>query len=253
MVDKNSRVALVTGAAQGIGAAIAQRLTSDGAHVVLADMNQELVVETAARLCVDGAQASAVVCDVTKASDVEEAVAQTVRKYGRLDILVNNAGVTRDNLIHRMTDDDWNLVIDTHLKGSFLATRAAQRHMVSQRYGKIIFISSRAALGNRGQTNYSAAKAGMQGMTRTLAIELGPFGINVNAIAPGHIDTEMTRAVARRTKTDYEDMVKKSIDANAIKRVGVPTDIANAVSFLSSDESSYITGQIVYVAGRPTV
>jgi 3-oxoacyl-[acyl-carrier protein] reductase len=176
-----------------------------------------------------------------------------VAEFGSVDILVNNAGLTRDNLIHKMTDDDWNTVIDTHLKGSFYAVRAAQTHMVKKRFGKIVFISSRAALGNRGQTNYSAAKAGMQGMTRTLAMELGPFGINVNAIAPGHIDTGMTRATAERMQIDYSAMIDATIAMNSIKRVGVPDDIANVTSFLVSEDSSYMTGQILYVAGRPTI
>jgi 3-oxoacyl-[acyl-carrier protein] reductase len=161
--------------------------------------------------------------------------------------------MTRDNLLFKMSDDDWDIVIDTHLKGSFLCSRAAQKYMVQQKYGKIVMVSSRAALGNRGQTNYSAAKAGMQGMVRTMSMELGPLGINVNAVAPGFIETDMTRSISEKTGFFYEEVKQNAIKANAIKRVGTPEDIANTIAFLSSDQAEYITGQVIYVAGRPTI
>ncbi|MGW6458299.1 3-oxoacyl-ACP reductase FabG [Streptomyces sp. NPDC055078] len=252
-MSQENRIALVTGAGQGIGAAIAHRMSRECAGVVVADINEAAAKVTVDAIASAGGRAIAVACDVSNREQVEAMVERAVSELGSVDVLVNNAGVTRDNLVHKMTDDDWDLVIDTHLKGSFYCVRAAQRLMVEQRYGKIVFISSRAALGNRGQTNYSAAKAGMQGMTRTLALELGPFGINVNAIAPGHVETEMVRAVAKRTGLDYEAMKERSISVNAIKRVGQPEDIANVTAFLASEESSYITGQILYVTGRPTI
>lgn len=244
------KTAAVTGAAQGIGAAIARKLAEEGANVALLDVNA-----AAARGAADaiGASALALTCDVAQRAQVEAALAATAERFGRLDILVCNAGVTRDNLIYKMTDEDWDVVIDTHLKGSFYCCRAAQTYMVKQRYGKIVLMSSRAALGNRGQVNYAAAKAGLQGMARVLAMELGPFGINVNAVAPGHIDTAMTRALAVRQGISYEELQEAAIKVNSIKRVGVPLDIANTVAFLASDESSYLTGQVLWVAGRPTV
>jgi 3-oxoacyl-[acyl-carrier protein] reductase len=253
VADLTAKVALVTGSARGIGAAIATRLARDGASVVVADLDLDDAQRAARTIADEGHSAVGVACDVTDASAVEAATDRAVDEFGSIDILVNNAGVTRDNLIHKMTDSDWDLVLNTHLKGSFYAVRAAQRHMVKQRSGKIVFISSRSALGNRGQTNYSAAKAGMQGMTRTLAIELGPFGINVNAIAPGFVETAMTRATAERMGIDFSVMIEEAVAINSIKRVGVPEDIANVAAFLVSEDASYMTGQILYVAGRPTV
>lgn len=253
MSTLNGRVAVVTGAAQGIGQAILERFAREGAAVVGLDRNEDALADAVEKVTSAGGRALAFPCDVTSRDQVEAAMAQAEGEFGSLDILVNNAGVTRDALLHKMTDEEFDTVIGIHLKGSFLCTQVAQRYMVQRRYGKIVMLSSRAALGNRGQTNYSAAKAGLQGMTRTLAMELGPFGINVNAIAPGHIETAMTRAVAERVGLSYEDLKEKTIAQNAIKRVGRPEDIANLAAFLVSDESSFITGQTVYVAGRPTV
>src|SRR2546423_3670455 len=193
----------------------------------------------------------AVASGVTQREQVEEMVARAVRELGRLDVLVCCAGIIRDNLLFKMTDDDWDLVIDTHLKGTFLCTRAAQKAMVVQKYGKMVFLSSTSALGNRGQTNYSTAKAGLQGMARTLAIELGRYGVTVNAIAPGFIDTEMTRAVAIRLGRDPEEWKEERAREIPVRRAGVPRDIANLVAFLCSDEASFISGQVIYVAGGP--
>lgn len=244
------KTAVVTGAAQGIGQAIAQRLLNEGARVALLDRDRATLEDTVERL---GGNALAIPCDVSDRDQVEGAMQQANDHFGALDVLVCNAGLTRDNLIHKMSDDDWDAVIDTHLKGSFLCCRAAQAYMVRQRYGKIVLMSSRAALGNRGQTNYAAAKAGLQGMCRVLAMELGPFNINVNAIAPGHIETDMTRAVATRLGIRYQQLQEKSIESNAIKRVGKPEDIAATAAFLGADEAGFITGQVIWVAGRPTV
>jgi len=186
---------------------------------------------------------------VSDTESVEAAVARVVSELGGIHVLVNNAGITRDNLLFKMTDEDWDLVMGVHLRGAFLMTRAAQRHFVEQRYGKILNLSSTSALGNRGQANYSAAKMGIQGFTRTLGIELGPFGINANAIAPGFIATEMTDATARRLGMEPEELRRMTAEANPVRRVGAPADIAAAAAFLCSDEASYITGQTLYVDG----
>jgi 3-oxoacyl-[acyl-carrier protein] reductase len=193
----------------------------------------------------------AVACDVTDRGQVERMVERTVKELGRLDILVTCAGITRDNLLFKMTDDDWDAVIDTHLKGTFLCARAAQKHMVDQKYGKMVFLSSTSALGNRGQTNYSAAKAGLQGMARTLAIELGPFNVNVNAVAPGFVETRMTRATADRMGIDYDAFKIGAAAQIPLRRVGQPDDIASVIAFLCSDESSFVSGQTIYARGGP--
>jgi len=246
-----NRVALVTGGGRGIGAAAARTLAAQGAAVAVTDLDREPAEETAAAIRAAGGRALAIACDVTQRDQVEAAVQQTVESFGRLDILVACAGIIRDNLIHKMTDEDWDAVISTHLRGAFLAVQAAQRQMVPQRYGKIVLTSSVSALGNRGQANYSAAKAGLQGLTRTLAIELGPFNINVNAVAPGFIETRMTRAVAERTGVDYETLKAQAAETIPLRRVGQPQDVANVIAFLCSDEASYVSGEIIYVAGGP--
>jgi len=246
-----NRVALVTGGGRGIGAAAARTLAAQGAAVAVTDLDREPAEETAAAIRAAGGRALAIACDVTRRDQVEAAVQQTVESFGRLDILVACAGIIRDNLIHKMTDEDWDAVISTHLRGAFLAVQAAQRQMVPQRYGKIVLTSSVSALGNRGQANYSAAKAGLQGLTRTLAIELGPFNINVNAVAPGFIETRMTRAVAERTGVDYETLKAQAAETIPLRRVGQPQDVANVIAFLCSDEASYVSGEIIYVAGGP--
>jgi len=244
----DGKVALVTGGGRGIGAATCQVLARDGASVAVCDLDEGPAQEVVETL---GGRGIPVACDVSRRDQVEAAVQKTVDAFGRLDIMVACAGITRDNLVHKMSDEDWDGVIDTHLKGTFLAAQAAQRVMVPQRYGKMVFLSSTSALGNRGQTNYSTAKAGLQGMARTLAIELGPFGINVNAVAPGFVETRMTEATARRMGVDWEDYKKAAAERTPVRRVGQPVDIANAVAFLCSDEASFISGQTLYVRGGP--
>jgi len=242
------KVALVTGGGRGIGAATSELFAREGASVAVCDMDVEPAQEEAGPL---GKKGLGVACDVSRRDQVEAAVQKTVDAFGRLDILVCCAGITRDNLVHKMTDEDWDGVIDTHLKGTFLSAQAAQRVMVPQRYGKMVFLSSTSADGNRGQTNYSTAKAGLQGMARTLSIELGPFGINVNAVAPGFIETRMTEATARRMGVAWEDFKKAAAERTPMRRIGQPVDIANVIAFLCSDESSFVSGQTIYVRGGP--
>jgi len=242
----DGKTALVTGGGRGIGAATASRFAAEGASVVIADFDETAAAETAAAI-----GARAVRCDVTSRPDVDDAVAAAIEFGGSLDILVTCAGIIRDNMLFKMSDDDFAAVIDTHLKGSFLAAQAAQRHMVEQKSGKIVFISSTSALGNRGQTNYSTAKAGLQGMTKTLAIELGPFNVNVNCVAPGFIETAMTEQTAERMGVPF-DQFKEAVAAQTpLRRVGTPEDVAGTIAFLCSKDASYVSGQVIYVAGGP--
>jgi 3-oxoacyl-[acyl-carrier protein] reductase len=240
------RVALITGAGRGIGAATAQLFAKEGARVAVSDLDEGPAKEVAGPI-----KGLAIACDVTSREQVGKMIERTVTELGRLDILVTCAGIIRDNLLFKMTDDDWDAVIDTHLKGTFLCAQAAQKHMVEQKYGKMVFLSSTSALGNRGQANYSAAKAGMQGMARTLAIELGAFNINVNTVAPGFVETRMTRATADRMGIDYEAFKLGAASQIPLRRVGQPEDIASVIAFLCSDESSFVSGQTVYVRGGP--
>ena len=241
------RVAVVTGAARGIGFAIATRLASEGAAVAVLDLDEAASTEAAARL--DATAAVGIGCNVGDGASVTAAVERVVAELGGIHVLVNNAGITRDNLLFKMSEDDWDAVINVHLKGAFLMTRAAQQHFVAQKYGKILNLSSVSALGNRGQANYSAAKMGIQGFTRTLGIELGPYGINANAIAPGFIASEMTDATAARLGMEVEAFRELAAKATPVRRVGQPEDIAATAAFLCSDEASFITGQTVYVDG----
>ncbi len=236
----------MTGGANGIGAATARRLAADGATVVVADFD-----EAAAQATATAIGGHAVRCDVTNREDVEGAVEAAVKEGGSLDILVACAGIIRDNLLFKMTDDDWDSVIDTHLKGSFYAVRAAQKHMVEQRSGKMVLISSTSALGNRGQTNYSTAKAGLQGMTKTLAIELGPYNVNVNCVAPGFIATAMTQQTADRMGVPFDKFREAVAEQVPLRRVGEPEDVAGTIAYLCSDDASYVSGQVIYVRGGP--
>jgi 3-oxoacyl-[acyl-carrier protein] reductase len=240
------KTALVTGGARGIGAATATRLAAEGATVVVADFDESGATETAAAFGGVGVR-----CDVTSREDVESAVDAAVSAGGSLDILVTCAGIIRDDMLFKLSDDDWDAVIDTHLKGSFYAARAAQKHMVEQKSGKIVLISSTSALGNRGQTNYSTAKAGLQGMTKTLAIELGPFNVNVNCVAPGFIATAMTKQTAERMGVPFEQFMEAVAAQTPLRRVGQPEDVAGTIAYLCSEDASYVSGQVIYVAGGP--
>ncbi len=249
MADPTGRVALVTGGAGGIGSATARRLAADGAAVALLDLDEAAASAAADQLAATGARAIGVGADVSDAEAVQAAVDRTAAELGSLDILVNNAGVTRDNLLFKLTEDDWDTVMNVHLRGAFLMSKAAQKHFVEKKFGRIVNLSSVSALGNRGQANYSAAKMGLQGFTRTLAIELGPFGVTVNAVAPGFIVTAMTDATAARLGMDPQEYRKLAADAAPVRRVGQPEDIANAIAFLVSDDASFVTGQTLYVDG----
>ncbi|RCW43185.1 3-oxoacyl-[acyl-carrier protein] reductase [Halopolyspora algeriensis] len=247
--ELNGRVAVVTGAARGIGAGIAEKLAAEGAAVAVVDLDEEACARTVERITAEGGSALAVGADVTDANSVEQAFSRVAAELGPVGVLVNNAGVTRDNTLHKMSDQDWDMVMGVHLRGAFLCSRAAQKQMVQQRWGKIVNLSSVSALGNKGQANYSTAKAGIQGFTRTLAIELGPFGVNVNAIAPGFIVSDMTAATAERIGMNFEDLQANTAEVTPVRRVGTPEDIANTVEFLTSEKSSFITGQTLYVDG----
>ncbi|NEA28951.1 3-oxoacyl-ACP reductase FabG [Actinomadura bangladeshensis] len=247
----DTRVAIVTGAARGIGAATAVRLAKEGFAVAVCDLDEGACAGTVEAIAEDGGTALAVGVDVADSAAVSAAVARVAAELGPPVVLVNNAGITRDNLLFKMSDDDWDSVMSVHLRGSFLMSRAAQEHMTKAGWGRIVNLSSVSALGNRGQVNYSAAKAGLQGFTKTLAIELGKFGVTANAIAPGFIATEMTAATAARVGVDFEDFKAAAAKEIPVRRVGVPEDIAGTVAFLVSDDASFVSGQVIYVAGGP--
>lgn len=251
MTDGNQRVAVVSGAARGIGAAIAKRLASDGLAVAVLDLDESSCAETVSAIESAGGRALAVGADVSDEASVAAAVDRIANELGAPTVVVNNAGITRDNLLFKMSVDDWDAVMNVHLRGAFLLTRAAQKYMVEQKWGRIVNLSSISALGNRGQVNYSAAKAGMQGLTKTLALELGPFGVTANAIAPGFIETEMTAATAERVGVPFEDFKKAAASQIPVNRVGVPEDIAHTASFFISEGAGFVSGQVVYVAGGP--
>ncbi|MFE1167097.1 SDR family oxidoreductase [Nocardiopsis sp. NPDC058789] len=245
------RVAIVTGAARGIGAATAERLAREGRAVAVLDLGEADAQRVADRITEAGGTAVAVGCDVSDEDQVSTAVDTVAERLGPPAILVNNAGVLRDNLLFRMSADDWDTVLGVHLRGSFLMSRAAQAHMTSAGWGRIVNLSSSSALGNRGQANYSAAKAGLQGFTKTLAIELGKFGVTCNAVAPGFVETAMTRATAERIGIDYDDMKAFKSAEIPVQRVGYPEDIANAVAFFTGEDAGFVSGQVLYVAGGP--
>jgi 3-oxoacyl-[acyl-carrier protein] reductase len=242
------QVAVVTGAGGGIGAATARRLADEGAAVVLVD-REEAAEQVASAIDAAGGHASTIAADVADASQVERVIEHVVERHGRLDVLVNNAGITRDNLLFKLTEDDWDQVIDVNLKSVFLCSRAAQRVMVEAKRGAIVSLSSRSALGNRGQANYSAAKAGIRGLTATMAIELGPFGVRANAVAPGYIATAMTAATARRVGVDPAEHQQQAAARTPLRRVGQPEEVASVIAFLASDDAAYVTGQTIEING----
>jgi 3-oxoacyl-[acyl-carrier protein] reductase len=245
------RVAVVTGAARGIGAAVATRLARDGFAVAVLDLDESACAGTVEGITTAGGRALAVAVDVADAGSVAAAVERVTDELGAPGVLVNNAGIIRDNLIFKMSDDDWDAVIAVHLRGSFLMTRACQAAMTKAGWGRIVNLSSTSALGNRGQANYAAAKAGLQGFTKTLAIELGRFGVTANAVAPGFIVTDMTAATAARVGMDFEQFQRLAAAEIPIQRVGRPEDIAATVAFLVSEEAGFVSGQVIYVAGGP--
>jgi 3-oxoacyl-[acyl-carrier protein] reductase len=246
-----ARVAIVTGAARGIGAATARRLAEDGFAVAVLDLDEGSAKGTVEAIESAGGRAIAVGADVSDPAQVEAAVTRVAEELGAPTVLVNNAGVTRDNMLFKMSEDDWDMVMNVHLKGAFLMTRAVQKYMTEAKFGRVVSMSSVSALGNRGQTNYSTAKAGLQGFTKTLAIELGKFGVTANAIAPGFIETEMTRATAERMGIPMEDFIKGAASQIPVARVGQPEDIAHLVSFLVSEGAGFVSGQVIYAAGGP--
>ena len=245
------RIAIVTGSARGIGAATARRLAADGMAVAVLDLDEAACAGTVKEIADAGGRAVAVGADVSKSEQVKSAVERVAAELGEPTVLVNNAGVIRDNLLFKMTEDDWDTVLGVHLRGAFLMSRAAQKHMVDQRFGRIINLSSSSALGNRGQANYAAAKAGMQGFTKTLAIELGQFGITANAVAPGFIATDMTAATAARVGMEFDVFQKAAATQIPVRRIGQPDDVAHVVSFLASEGAGFVSGQVIYVAGGP--
>jgi 3-oxoacyl-[acyl-carrier protein] reductase len=245
------RIALVTAAARGIGAAIAQRLAADGNAVAVVDLDEATTAGTVDAIRAAGGRAVGIGADVADEAQVTAAVERVAAELGAPTILVNNAGILRDNLLFKMTVDDWDAVVNVHLRGSFLVTRAVQSHMVDAGWGRIVNLSSTSALGNRGQANYSAVKAGLQGFTKTLAIELGRYGVTANAIAPGFIETDMTAATARRVGLEPEEFFALAVKEIPVGRTGKPDDIAAAASFFCSEGAGFVSGQVLYVAGGP--
>jgi 3-oxoacyl-[acyl-carrier protein] reductase len=250
-MTQSQRTALVTGSARGIGAAIAKRLSDDGFAVAVMDLDEEACEPVRDAINGAGGRAIAVGVDVADEEAVERAVTRVAEELGHPSVLVNNAGITRDNLLFKLTANEWDSVMNVHLRGAFLMSRASQRYMTEGGWGRIVNLSSTSALGNRGQANYSAAKAGLQGFTKTLAIELGKFGVTVNAIAPGFIETKMTADTAERMGISFEDFKKGAAKQIPVARVGQPEDIAAVVSFFARDDASFVSGQVIYVAGGP--
>ncbi|MFW6719661.1 3-oxoacyl-ACP reductase FabG [Streptomyces sp. MAR4 CNY-716] len=250
-MSTTGRVAIVTGAARGIGAATAVRLAREGRAAAVLDLDEGACAETVEQITAAGGTALAVGCDVSDAAAVEAAVARVAAELGPPVVLVNNAGVLRDNLLFKMSEDDWDTVMSVHLRGAFLMSRACQKHMVDAGFGRIVNLSSSSALGNRGQSNYSAAKAGLQGFTKTLAHELGKFGVTANAVAPGFIATDMTAQTAARVGMDFADFQAAAASQIPVRRVGRPDDVAGAIAFFTGEEAGFVSGQVLYVAGGP--
>jgi 3-oxoacyl-[acyl-carrier protein] reductase len=242
---------VVTGGGRGIGAGIARRLSADGHAVAVVDVLTEEAERTASALRDAGGRAVAVTADISDEDAVEAAIEEVSTSLGAATILVNNAGITRDNLLFKMTAAEWDEVMGVHLRGAFLMTRGVQPSMVEAQWGRVVSMSSIGAYGNRGQANYSAAKAGLQGFAKTVAIELGPYGVTSNCVAPGFIESDMTRATAERIRMPFDEFRKRGAAATAVRRVGMPDDIAAVVSFLVSEGASYLTGQVVNVCGAP--
>ncbi|MFI1735428.1 3-oxoacyl-ACP reductase FabG [Streptomyces acidicola] len=251
MSTTEQRVAVVTGAARGIGAATAVRLAAEGRAVAVLDLDESACKDTVEKITAAGGKALAVGCDVSDEAQVEAAVARIAEELGAPTILVNNAGVLRDNLLFKMSSTDWDTVMNVHLRGAFLMTKAVQKYMVDAKFGRVVNLSSSSALGNRGQVNYSAAKAGLQGFTKTLAIELGKFGVTANAVAPGFIVTDMTAATAARVGMDFEEFQAAAATQIPVQRVGTPDDIAGAIAYFTGDAAGFVSGQVLYVAGGP--
>jgi 3-oxoacyl-[acyl-carrier protein] reductase len=245
------RVAIVTGAARGIGAAVAARLARDGMALAVLDLDEASTASTVEEIASAGGRAIGVGADVSQTDAVEQAVARVTEELGAPTVLINNAGILRDNLIFKMTDDDWDAVVAVHLRGAFLMTRAVQRHQVAAKWGRIVSLSSTSALGNRGQANYAAVKAGLQGFTKTVALELGRYNVTANAIAPGFIATDMLRATAERMNVPFEQFLEGAAKEIPVGRVGQPADIASAASFFCSEDAGFVSGQVLYVAGGP--
>jgi 3-oxoacyl-[acyl-carrier protein] reductase len=251
------KVVIITGGARGIGAETAVKFAENGAKVAIFDLNTQGAKETASKIQRGNGTCLTFSLDITKRVDVQTAVEQVVKEFGTIDILINNAGALKDNLSGQLTEEEWDFVLDVNLKGSFICSQAVQKYMVQQGNGKIVMTSSQAAVGSPGRINYAAAKAGIQGMMKTLAMELGPFGINVNAVAPGFIETEMSKVsedfAKRRGIENFSEYKKAMLQRNPIRRVGQPEDVANVILFLASEDADYVTGQVIYVSGAPVV
>ncbi|MFI2038030.1 3-oxoacyl-ACP reductase FabG [Streptomyces bottropensis] len=251
MSTTEQRVVVVTGGARGIGAATAVRLAAEGRAVAVIDLDEAACKDTVEKITAAGGRALAVGCDVSDESQVEAAVTRIAEELGAPTILVNNAGVLRDNLLFKMGVSDWDTVMNVHLRGAFLMAKAVQKYMVEAKFGRIVNLSSSSALGNRGQANYSAAKAGLQGFTKTLAIELGKFGVTANAVAPGFIVTDMTAATAARVGMGFEEFQAAAATQIPVQRVGRPEDIAGAIAYFTGEDAGFVSGQVLYVAGGP--